>query len=51
MKARPFLWCKFIWNMFDFASDGRKEGGAPGRNDKGLVTYDRRIRKDAFYWA
>ncbi|MFI5335411.1 MAG: DUF4982 domain-containing protein, partial [Opitutales bacterium] len=39
-----------IWNMFDFASDGRKEGDQPGRNDKGLVTYDRRTRKDAFYW-
>jgi hypothetical protein len=36
--------------MFDFASDGRNEGDAPGRNDKGLVTYDRQIRKDAFYW-
>jgi beta-galactosidase len=50
MKARPFLWGKFIWNLFDFASDGRNEGDAPGRNDKGLVTYDRQVRKDAFYW-
>ena len=50
MKARPFLWCKLIWNLFDFASDGRNEGDAPGRNDKGLVTYDRQIRKDSFYW-
>jgi beta-galactosidase len=50
MKVRPFLWGKFIWNMFDFASDGRNEGDAPGRNDKGLVTYDRQVRKDAFYW-
>src|ERR1035441_6019292 len=50
MKARPFLWGKFIWNMFDFASDGRNEGDTPGRNDKGLVTYDRQVRKDAFYW-
>jgi beta-galactosidase len=50
MKQRPFLWCKFVWNMFDFASDGRNEGDTPGRNDKGLVTYDRQIRKDAFYW-
>jgi beta-galactosidase len=39
-----------VWNLFDFASDGRGEGDAPGRNDKGLVTYDRRTRKDAFYW-
>ena len=50
MQARPFLWGKFIWNLFDFASDGRNEGDAPGRNDKGLVTYDRQVRKDAFYW-
>ena len=50
MKARPFLWSKFIWNMFDFASDARNEGDTPGRNDKGLVTYDRQVRKDAFYW-
>ncbi len=50
MKARPFLWSKFVWNMFDFAADGRNEGDTPGRNDKGLVTYDRQVRKDAFYW-
>ena len=50
MKVRPYLWSKFIWNMFDFASDGRNEGDTPGRNDKGLVTYDRQVRKDAFYW-
>jgi hypothetical protein len=50
MAARPFLWCKLIWNGFDFASDGRSEGDTPGRNDKGLVTYDRKVRKDAFYY-
>jgi beta-galactosidase len=50
LKARPYLWAKFIWNMFDFASDGRKEGDAPGRNDKGLVSFDRQTRKDAFYF-
>jgi beta-galactosidase len=50
MKVRPFLWSKLIWNMFDFASDGRNEGDTAGRNDKGLVTYDRQVRKDAFYW-
>jgi beta-galactosidase len=36
--------------MFDFAVDSRNEGDTPGRNDKGLVTYDRKTRKDAFYW-
>ena len=50
MAARPFLWCKLIWTSFDFASDGRNEGDTPGRNDKGLVTYDRQNRKDAFYF-
>ncbi|HTR42210.1 MAG TPA: glycoside hydrolase family 2 TIM barrel-domain containing protein [Pseudomonadales bacterium] len=50
MQARPFLWCKFEWTMFDFAVAGRNEGDTPGRNDKGLVTYDRKTRKDAFYF-
>jgi len=49
MKERPWLWCAFIWNMFDFAIDSRNEGDQPGRNDKGLVTYDRKTKKDAFY--
>ncbi len=49
-SARPYIWAKFIWNMFDFASDGRSEGDHAGRNDKGLVTFDRKIRKDAFYF-
>ncbi len=50
MAERPFLWGKFVWNMFDFAVDNRREGDTAGRNDKGLVTYDRKTRKDAFYW-
>lgn len=50
LATRPYIWGKFVWNMFDFASDGRNEGDAPGRNDKGLVTYDRLTKKDAFYW-
>jgi beta-galactosidase len=50
LAARPFIWGKFVWNMFDFASDGRNEGDTPGRNDKGLVTFDRQTKKDAFYW-
>ncbi len=50
MQARPYLWCKFVWNMFDFAVAGRSEGDTPGRNDKGLVSYDRQTRKDAFYF-
>jgi beta-galactosidase len=50
IEARPYLWGSFVWNMFDFASAGRDEGGRPGINDKGLVTRDRKIRKDAFYF-
>jgi beta-galactosidase len=50
MKVRPFLWCKTIWNGFDFAVDSRNEGSQPGLNDKGMVTRDRSIKKDAFYW-
>ncbi|HLP25823.1 MAG TPA: glycoside hydrolase family 2 TIM barrel-domain containing protein [Acidobacteriota bacterium] len=49
-RSRPFLWCKFIWNMFDFAVDSRNEGSTPGMNDKGLVSYDRSLKKDAFFW-
>jgi beta-galactosidase len=50
IKQRPYLWCKFLWTLADFAADDRDEGDTPGRNTKGLVTYDRQIRKDAFYW-
>ena len=50
MKDRPWLWATYAWCMFDFASDGRHEGDHFGRNDKGLVTYDRKTRKDAFYF-
>jgi beta-galactosidase len=50
MKARPFVWGTFVWNMFDFTSYWRKEGGVKGLNDKGLVTYNRQTKKDAFYF-
>jgi len=50
MKDRPYVWGAFLWNMFDFASDGRAEGDHLGRNDKGMVTYDRKVKKDAFYF-
>ncbi len=46
---RPYLWSTHVWNMFDFAADARDEGGVKGRNNKGLVTYDRKTKKDAFY--
>jgi beta-galactosidase len=50
LKAAPYIWGTFVWNMFDFVSYWRHEGGMPGRNDKGLVTFDRQIKKDAFYF-
>ena len=50
LKARPYLWSTFVWNMFDFAVSSRREGFDMGRNDKGLVTFDRKIKKDAFYF-
>ena len=46
---RPFMWATHLWNMFDFAADARNQGGEPGMNHKGLVTFDRKIRKDSFY--
>ncbi|MCK8061623.1 MULTISPECIES: glycoside hydrolase family 2 protein [unclassified Fusibacter] len=49
-NRHPELWGTFVWNMFDFASDRRDEGGRKGMNHKGLVTYDRQTRKDAFYY-
>ncbi|MFR4304900.1 MAG: glycoside hydrolase family 2 TIM barrel-domain containing protein [Bacteroides thetaiotaomicron] len=47
---RPYMWAKYIWVFADFKSSIRNEGGKPGINDKGLVTYDRKIKKDAFYF-
>jgi beta-galactosidase len=49
-KAHPYVWGTFVWNLADFTSYWRHEGGVAGRNDKGLVTYDRKIKKDAFYF-
>ena len=45
----PFMWGTYVWNMFDFAADARDQGGEPGMNHKGLVTFDRKIKKDSFY--
>lgn len=49
IEERPYLWATHVWNMFDFAADGRDEGGAHGVNQKGLVSMDRKRKKDAFY--
>jgi beta-galactosidase len=49
-RDNPHLWGTFLWNMFDFASDNRNEGDNPGVNDKGLVTEDRKVKKDAFFF-
>ncbi len=50
MKSRPFVWGTFVWCMFDFTVNTRHEGGVIARNDKGLVTYERQKKKDAFYF-
>ena len=47
--TRKYLWATHVWNMFDFGADGRNEGGENGQNHKGLVTFDRKYKKDAFY--
>ena len=49
IEKRPFLWATHVWNMFDFAADARDQGGAPGMNHKGLITFDRQTKKDSFY--
>ncbi|GHT19544.1 beta-galactosidase [Bacteroidia bacterium] len=50
IAGRPFLWGTFVWNMFDFGAAHRTEGETKGINDKGLVTFDRHVRKDAYYF-
>lgn len=48
-KRHPYMWGNYVWNMFDFAADARNQGGDPGMNHKGLVTFDRKLKKDCFY--
>ena len=47
--SRKYMWATHVWNMFDFGADARSEGGENGQNHKGLVTMDRKYKKDAFY--
>lgn len=49
LYTRKYLWATHVWNMFDFAADSRAEGGEDGMNHKGLITFDRAYKKDAFY--
>ncbi len=49
IAVRPYIWATHVWNMFDFAADARAEGGENGMNHKGLMTFDRQYKKDAFY--
>lgn len=49
IDERPWLWATHVWNLFDFAADGRDEGGRKGVNQKGLVSMDHKLKKDAFY--
>jgi len=50
IEKHPYLVASYVWNMFDFSVPSANGGGVPARNMKGLVTYDRKIKKDAFYW-
>ncbi len=50
ISQHPYILASYLWNMFDFAVPQRKRGGVDARNMKGLITFDRKIRKDAFYW-
>lgn len=50
LSTRKFVWAKFVWNFADFGSSIRNEGSRQGINDKGLITYDRKTKKDAFYF-
>ncbi len=47
--SRKYIWASHVWNMFDFGADARSEGGENGQNHKGLVTFDRKYKKDSFY--
>ena len=47
--SRKYLWATHVWNMFDFGADARNEGGEHGQNHKGLITFDRKYKKDSFY--
>ena len=49
IDERPYLWATHVWNMYDFGADARAEGGENGQNHKGLMTMDRKYKKDAFY--
>ena len=48
-RRNPYMWATHVWNMFDFAADARDQGGEPGMNHKGLITFDRKTKKDSFY--
>lgn len=49
LEERPWIWSSHVWNMFDFGCAARDEGGVAGRNNKGLVTMDRKTKKDSYY--
>ncbi len=50
IEKSPFIWASYVWNMFDFSVPLWNRGGIKGRNHKGLITYDRKTKKDAFFW-
>ncbi len=48
-STRPYIWGTYLWNMFEFAAAGRDEAGDPGKNHKGVISFDRKHKKDAYY--
>ncbi len=48
-KRHPYMWGHYYWNMFDFAADARDQGGEAGMNHKGMISFDRKVKKDVFY--
>ncbi|MCD7715786.1 MAG: glycoside hydrolase family 2 protein [Lachnospiraceae bacterium] len=49
LDERPWMWSSHVWNMFDFGCAARDEGGVAGRNNKGLMTIDRKTKKDSYF--
>lgn len=51
LERRPWIFCSYVWNMFDFGCAARSEGGVTGRNNKGLVTMDRKLKRIVFTYT
>lgn len=50
IQQNPIIVASYVWNMFEFAVPAWNRGGVNARNLKGLVSFDRKRKKDSFYW-